>query len=120
MSLQRDLEHTRPGSRLVAGRNFLYSCSISLDVLFSCCISVDGCLPVDLLHCSCTTSPAAAVSSSLPAPTQHHQSIAQNSLFGLTHWYAMWYAPLSKLICFIRREFLKYFSSHTCTRVICQ
>lgn len=92
MSLQRDLEHTRPGSRLVAGRNFLYSCSISLDVLFSCCISVDGCLPVDLLHCSCTTSPAAAVSSSLPAPTQHHQSIAQNSLFGLTHWYAMWYA----------------------------
>lgn len=78
MSLQRDLEHTRPGSRLVAGRNFLYSCSISLDVLFSFCISVDGCLPVDLLHCSLLllhnfTSCCCLIltSSTYPTPPKH-------------------------------------------------
>lgn len=121
MSLQRDPEHTRPGSRLVAERNFLYSFSVSLDVLFSCCISLDGCLPVDLLHCfllllhnitSCCC--LILTSSTYLTPPKHcpEQFIWLGTL--------QWYASLSKLICFIRREFLKHFSSHTCTRVICQ
>jgi len=49
--VSRDLQHISPGSRLEAERDFLYSCSISTETLFSYCLSSDY-HPVDLLHCS--------------------------------------------------------------------
>lgn len=80
--------------RLMSDRHFLYSCSISIENLFSCWISLH-CHPVDLLHCSPAQQLQLLPSPPhLPSPTQHHQSITQRSPLGSLQEYMAHLASL--------------------------